>query len=105
MSLIEDEIRTALKDCFDPDLRINIVDLGLVYGIHIEQDKDGPVPESLAFHLGSASTSISPSPHANTCRRPDRRSHRKPPLRNACCQQSKDQPRLGTAVDAGAHHP
>ena len=42
MPLTEIEIRTALKDCFDPDLRINIVDLGLVYDIHIEEDKDAP---------------------------------------------------------------
>lgn len=33
----EDEIREALKNCYDPEIPINIVDLGLVYGIDIQE--------------------------------------------------------------------
>jgi hypothetical protein len=30
----ETEILTALKDCYDPEIPVNIVDLGLIYGVH-----------------------------------------------------------------------
>ena len=32
----ETEILTALKDCYDPEIPVNIVDLGLIYGVHFE---------------------------------------------------------------------
>lgn len=34
----EDVIREALKDCYDPEIPVNVVDLGLVYGITIVDD-------------------------------------------------------------------
>ena len=37
-----DIVREALKVCFDPELPVNIVDLGIVYGIYVEQDHDAP---------------------------------------------------------------
>jgi metal-sulfur cluster biosynthetic enzyme len=37
-ALTEDDIRTALRDCFDPEVKLNLVDLGLVYGIAVEAD-------------------------------------------------------------------
>ena len=36
--LSEDDIRTALRDCFDPEVKLNLVDLGLVYSIAVEPD-------------------------------------------------------------------
>jgi metal-sulfur cluster biosynthetic enzyme len=39
--LTEPDIRTALRDCFDPELKLNLVDLGLIYKIEI-----GPDPHS-----------------------------------------------------------
>ncbi len=35
----EEEVREKLKECYDPEIPINIVDLGLVYGIDIEDDR------------------------------------------------------------------
>jgi metal-sulfur cluster biosynthetic enzyme len=35
--LLED-IEEALKDVVDPELGINVVDLGLIYGLHVEDD-------------------------------------------------------------------
>ncbi|WP_165984535.1 metal-sulfur cluster assembly factor [Streptomyces sp. YIM 98790] len=35
----EDEIREALHDVVDPELGIDVVNLGLVYGIHVDDDK------------------------------------------------------------------
>jgi len=37
----KDEIVTVLKDCYDPEIPINIWDLGLVYDINIENDNVG----------------------------------------------------------------
>jgi metal-sulfur cluster biosynthetic enzyme len=36
--LLED-IEEALKDVVDPELGINVVDLGLIYGLHLENDE------------------------------------------------------------------
>ena len=36
MALTEQEIRTALKSVFDPEIPVNIVDLGLVYEIRFK---------------------------------------------------------------------
>lgn len=37
--LTEDQVRKALEEVDDPELKLNIVDLGLVYGIKIEKEK------------------------------------------------------------------
>ena len=33
-----DDVTEALKDVVDPELGINVVDLGLVYGVHLDDD-------------------------------------------------------------------
>ena len=33
-----DDIEEAMKDVVDPELGINVVDLGLVYGTHVDED-------------------------------------------------------------------
>jgi len=35
-ALTEDEVLSALKQCYDPEIPVNIVDLGLIYGVHFE---------------------------------------------------------------------
>ncbi|MDT3768074.1 metal-sulfur cluster assembly factor [Gleimia hominis] len=37
-TLSADDVEEALKDVIDPELGINIVDLGLVYGIAVDKD-------------------------------------------------------------------
>jgi metal-sulfur cluster biosynthetic enzyme len=37
MSLTEDHIRETLKQVIDPELFVNIVDLGLIYGVQVEE--------------------------------------------------------------------
>ena len=34
---VEDEVREALYDVVDPELGIDVVNLGLIYGIHIDE--------------------------------------------------------------------
>jgi len=41
MSIAEDTIREALKEVIDPELFVNIVDLGLIYEIKQQQQEDG----------------------------------------------------------------
>ena len=36
MPVTENEIMDALKQCYDPEVPVNIVDLGLIYGIRFE---------------------------------------------------------------------
>jgi len=36
----EDQILTALRDCLDPEVKLNLVDLGLIYGIETGPDPD-----------------------------------------------------------------
>jgi metal-sulfur cluster biosynthetic enzyme len=36
----DEEVRAALKSVYDPELGISIVDLGLVYGVQVDDDTD-----------------------------------------------------------------
>ena len=38
--LSEAEILNALRDCFDPEVKLNLVDLGLIYGVATRPDPD-----------------------------------------------------------------
>ena len=35
----EAEVMDALHECYDPEIPVNIVDLGLVYGVKIDEEK------------------------------------------------------------------
>jgi metal-sulfur cluster biosynthetic enzyme len=35
MAVTQDDVFTALKDCYDPEIPVNIVDLGLIYEIRV----------------------------------------------------------------------
>ena len=39
-TVTEDEVLSALKQCYDPEIPVNIVDLGLIYGVRFD-----PAPE------------------------------------------------------------
>jgi metal-sulfur cluster biosynthetic enzyme len=55
--LTEADIRAALRDCYDPELPLNIVDLGLVQSIAITPDLEAPgtgipgVPQKHMIHI------------------------------------------------------
>ncbi|MGH7903956.1 MAG: metal-sulfur cluster assembly factor [Candidatus Dormibacteraceae bacterium] len=37
-AITEDQVMETLRECFDPEIPVNIVDLGLIYGIDIHED-------------------------------------------------------------------
>jgi len=39
-AVTSDEIRNSLKQCMDPEVPLNIVDMGLIYGIDVAQNND-----------------------------------------------------------------
>lgn len=41
MPIAEDKVREALKQVIDPELFVNIVDLGLIYDIKIDENDEG----------------------------------------------------------------
>jgi metal-sulfur cluster biosynthetic enzyme len=42
-----EDVTEALKDVVDPELGINVVDLGLVYGIHLDEDTNAVIDMTL----------------------------------------------------------
>ena len=61
--ITETTIREALRDCYDPEVPLNIVDLGLVYAIAVAPDPDAPganipgVPPRHRVHIDLTLTS------------------------------------------------
>ena len=42
MALTEEDVLGALRDINDPELPVNIVDLGLIYKVDVQPDPDAP---------------------------------------------------------------
>ncbi len=38
MMLTEEQVYEVLRECYDPEIPVNIVDLGLVYGVSLQDD-------------------------------------------------------------------
>jgi len=43
----EEDVLEAMKDVVDPELMVNVVDLGLVYGITIDEDNNATIDMTL----------------------------------------------------------
>jgi metal-sulfur cluster biosynthetic enzyme len=43
----DDDVTEAMKDVVDPELGINVVDLGLVYGVTVEEDQSAVIDMTL----------------------------------------------------------
>jgi metal-sulfur cluster biosynthetic enzyme len=43
----KDDVTEAMKDVVDPELGINVVDLGLVYGVTVEEDNNAVIDMTL----------------------------------------------------------
>ena len=49
-----DDLTEAMRDVVDPELGINVVDLGLVYGVHLDSGDAGETTASIDMTLTSA---------------------------------------------------
>ena len=47
-----EDVTEALKDVVDPELGINVVDLGLVYGVHLDDDTNAVIDMTLTSAAG-----------------------------------------------------
>ncbi len=47
MAATDEEVLEAMKDVIDPELGINVVDLGLVYGVTVDEDNSATVDMTL----------------------------------------------------------
>ena len=52
-AVTEDEVRSALKQCYDPEIPVNIVDLGLIYAVRFEDAPDDRQDVSIDLTLTS----------------------------------------------------
>jgi metal-sulfur cluster biosynthetic enzyme len=52
-AVTEDEVRSALKQCYDPEIPVNIVDLGLIYAVRLESVADDHQDVSVDLTLTS----------------------------------------------------
>ena len=47
MAITDEDVIEAMKDVIDPELEINVVDLGLVYGVTVDEDNTATVDMTL----------------------------------------------------------
>ena len=66
MAIVEDKIREALKQVIDPELFVNIVDLGLIYDVTLEQQEDGTTNVSIDMTMTSPACPAGPQLVANS---------------------------------------
>ncbi len=82
--LSETEILAALRDCYDPEVKLNLVDLGLIYEV-----ETGPDPDSTpAWPRQWVKVTMTPDHPAMPCRRAHLRAGTQPPGRNSQREQS-----------------
>jgi metal-sulfur cluster biosynthetic enzyme len=51
MAITQDEILSALKQCYDPEIPVNIVDLGLIYEIRFEPVADSDAQQDVTVDM------------------------------------------------------
>jgi metal-sulfur cluster biosynthetic enzyme len=68
MAVTEEQVRLALEQVIDPELFVNIVDLGLIYKVEITETSDAPPADDPAAqepvaqeNAGSAASSVLPA--------------------------------------------
>jgi len=59
--ITEDYIREALREVYDPEIPINIVDLGLIYDLHLEPLPNGETRVSVQMTLTAPGCGMGPA--------------------------------------------
>ncbi len=60
MPLTEDHVREALKQVVDPELFVNVIDLGLVYKVELKDREDGKQDVTIEMTLTSPACPAGP---------------------------------------------
>ncbi len=60
MALSEDKVREELKKVIDPELFINIVDLGLIYVVDLKEKEDGKADVTIEMTMTSPACPAGP---------------------------------------------
>ena len=50
-AVTQDDVFSALKQCYDPEIPVNIVDLGLIYGVRFEPIADKPDQQDVTVDM------------------------------------------------------
>lgn len=66
MPITEDSVREELKKVIDPELFINIIDLGLVYGVNLSAREDGNTDVKIEMTMTSPMCPAGPQLIANS---------------------------------------
>ncbi len=61
MAITEDAVREELKNVIDPELFVNIVDLGLVYVVDVQENEDGKTDVHIEMTMTSPDVSGGPA--------------------------------------------
>ena len=54
-TVTEEQVYAALKKCMDPEIPVNVVDLGLIYGVKVAGGKDVAIKDDNDYQRLSAS--------------------------------------------------
>ena len=62
---LEKQVWEQMKTCYDPEIPVNIVDLGLIYDCHLEDLKDGAHKASVKMTLTAPGCGMGPTIQAD----------------------------------------
>ena len=79
MPVTEQDVMSALKSCYDPEIPVNIVDLGLIYGVKFDPAPDDKQDVSIDMTL----TAQGCPEHVNISMHVKSRLEQLPGIRNA----------------------
>jgi metal-sulfur cluster biosynthetic enzyme len=82
-AVTQDEVFSALKQCYDPEIPVNIVDLGLIYGVHFEPVAEKPAEEAQDVTVDMTLTSQGCPAHVMIGEQVKSRLEQMPGIRNA----------------------
>ena len=69
MSLTKEDVVSALRTCHDPEIPVNVVDLGLIYDVAVQEVADGGYDVSVKMTLTSPGCPMSQAISADVHRK------------------------------------
>jgi len=79
----EQDVLSALRSCYDPEIPVNIVDLGLIYQVHFTPAADSPEPSRQDVTIDMTLTAQGCPEHVNISAQVKSRLEQLPGIRNA----------------------